>query len=169
MFSGETSKGKYPVLAVKEGNNIIDEAERFIFDPENRKYLGEKINELGKTRNISDIIGSSAHIASKYPNIRAMVVPTHGGTTVTLMATKYENYKPIIAICNDMRVMRQLNVLRGVIPIYTDNKDESKIIEDSIRRAKEERCINPGDDVIITGGVGSHAKGETNMMRIETV
>jgi pyruvate kinase len=168
MLSGETSKGNYPVETVEMMNRILERAEDYLFDRSNGVNLGEKVVNLVKNRSVSDAMGKAVYAASKSEDVSAILVPTHRGSTVRNIS-RYRIEKPIIAICYDPEMRRANNISWGVIPIFTDNRDEKLIVEDSIERAKAAGLVQVGDRVIVTGGVGSYERGSTNMMRIERV
>lgn len=168
MLSGETSKGKYPIETVNMMNKILNRAEEYLFDRTNGINLGEKINGLVTSENVSNIISKAVYTASKTKDIKAIIVPTHRGSTVKQIA-RFRPEQPIIAICYDKEVRRALNAVWGVIPLLTYNKDAEHVIEDSLRQAKIAGYLKKGDNVVITAGAGSYETGATNLMRIEKI
>jgi len=168
MLSGETSKGNYPIETVQMMNRILGRAEEYLFDKTNGINLGEKMNKLIAAESVSDIVSKSVYAASNSDGIKAVIVPTHKGTTAR-MISRFRIEQPIIAVCYDPVIRRRLNACWGVIPISTKNKDEKCIVEDSIERAKLAGYVKIGDKVIVTAGIGSYETGNTNMMRIEKI
>ncbi len=168
MLSGETSVGNYPIETVKMMNNILNEAEKFLFDSSNSTNLHIKLEKLIQTKSSSDIISKSVYNASKENFIKAILVPTSTGYTAK-MISRFRPKCPIIAITFNPFIKRQLNAVWGVTPILVNKMNEENIIKESIFITKSKGFIKSGDFVIITAGMGSNKNGSTNMMRIEKV
>lgn len=168
MLSGETSKGKYPVEAVRVMNQILDEAEKYMFDKQNGVNLGAVLNNLIDAENPADSISKEVYDSAKADYIKAIIVPTSTGYTAQKIA-RFRINKPIIAVTYDKKVKRQLNAVWGMTPLLTNQTDEKNVVENSLRLAKEKGYVNHGDYVIVTAGVGNSGKGSTNMLRIEKV
>lgn len=168
MLSGETSKGNYPIESVRMMDRILQESEKYMFANSN---LSETLFKQIPDDDVSNTIYKAVYTASKSPGVKAIIVPTSRGTTARMIA-RFRINKPVIAIAHDKRVMSQLNAVWGVTPLFTDyyeNPNQDVIVQNSIKLAKDNGYIKPGDDVIVTLGVGSYEKGATNMMRIERV
>ncbi len=168
MLSGETSKGVYPIETVKMMNNILNEAEKFLFDSSSSTNLHIKLERMIQTKTTPDIISKSVYNASKEKYISAILVPTSTGYTARMIA-RFRPECPIIAITDSQQTKRQLNAVWGVTPLLTKRIKEEEVEENSIFIALHEGLIKSGDTVIITAGMGSSSGGSTNMMRIERV
>jgi len=168
MLSGETSKGKYPIEAVRVMNQILDEAEKYMFDRQNGVNLGEILNNLIEEKNPADSISKEVYNAAKADYIKAIIVPTSTGYTAQKIA-RFRIDKPVIAVTYDKKIRRQLNAVWGVIPLLTSHLGENYVVENSLRLAKEKGYVSHGDYVIVTAGMGCSGKGSTNMLRIEKV
>jgi pyruvate kinase len=168
MLSGETSKGKYPVDAVDMMKRIAEEAEKYLFDPNTGIDLGERFNRIIRGENDADKISKAVYSLSKNQDIAAILIPTTTGYTAQ-MISRFRMEKPMIAFTYDRKVMRQLNAVWGITPIYTEQLGEDYITDNCIGLAKDQGYIKSGDKVIITQGIKKSGKGSTNRLGIETV
>ena len=168
MLSGETSKGSYPAESVRMMDRILEESEKYM---QENSTLSETLFNQIRSDDVSSTIYKAVYTASKSEEIKAIIVPTSRGTTARMIA-RFRIPKPIIAITPDKKVGSQLNAVWGVRPLFTSyhkNKSQDYVVNSSIRLARDAGYVSPGDNVIVTLGVGSYEKGSTNMMRIERV
>jgi len=148
MLSGETSVGKYWQEAVTYMSTIAAKAEKFIpeQDPDNFDSEDQEIVETA---------GHAVYTITKELmeiGYRAKcVVITRSGKTAQLIA-KYRPKYPILAISNDIQVVRQLKLVWGVFPVYMtlnmDNELES-IIKEGIKQLVEYGLLGRSEYAIV--------------------
>lgn len=117
MLSGETAYGKYPVDAVRTMARIIKEAER------HQKERGGIMLKKGE----DDVVDVTSYLA-KYTvkstaklGVKAIITDVVTGKCARNLSA-YRGEAPIFAICQDVRVARQLNLSYGIYPIYLSHE-----------------------------------------------
>lgn len=106
MLSGETAKGKYPVLAVRTMNNICKEAEESLDYEKIYEYLDLKyfiiIDNKSTPRPLAlkeTIASSAVHIAYEI-KAKLIIVFSETGTTAKYLS-KYRPVMPIVALSHN--------------------------------------------------------------------
>jgi pyruvate kinase len=169
MLSGETSKGNYPVEAVRMMNSILEEAERYLFDKRNGTNLSEKLERLIKSNNPADVVSRAVYEASKADSIKAIVIPTNSGYTARMIA-RFRGEKPIIAVTYNDSTRSRLNAIWGVTPLIMERCDNRDLIIDgAIVTARSAGYVKNGENVIVTSGMAGGITGSTSMMQIRRV
>ncbi len=161
MLSGETAVGQYPVKAVELMDAIAMRMEESI----DYAKLLEKKRVLGRTT-IADAISLSTCQAAQDLTAKAIIVSTQSGATA-LRVAKYRPGIPILAVCTERDVVKQLSCAWGVYPVLVkkpENIDE--MIDVSVQAAKQRRIVKKGDIVTITAGVKTGVPGSTNLLQI---
>ena len=161
MLSGETAAGAHPVEAVKTMAEIVISAE-------NEKYLIPHY-EIDGNADISETISYSSYRTAEIIGAKAIFTPTTSGYTAR-MVSKYRPDVPVIAFSAEGRVLRQLNLTYGVIPMKIDKKDDfESLLSTCLDTARDNSLVNIGDTVVITAGLPVNVKGTTNTIRVEKV
>ncbi len=112
MLSGETAYGKYPVESVRTMAKIAEEAEKGkISDNDIR------IPYITTEHDISSYLASQAVNSQAVLDTKAILTASYTGRTVRFLAA-YRGVNPIYAICSTKRLMRQLALSYGVVPIF---------------------------------------------------
>jgi pyruvate kinase len=173
MLSGETAVGKNPERAVEAMVRISGETERttsFIMGP---KYDIPMHNRLraGATRTEHAIAAATVEAVSLL-GAPAIVTMTRSGFTSRLVSS-YRPPVPIMGVCQDVRVYRQLALVWGVIPVLCD-LPETAGYDETVACAKatllERKLARKGDRVVVTAGVPFfNVAGTTNMLRVEVL
>jgi len=160
LVTGETAIGKYPVDVIKILKQVIFETEA------DTKFSDHLLSEkLNKT---SDAISHAVCEIATNLDINIIMTMTHSGSTAR-MISKYRPKATIIALTPFNEIVRQLQLIWGVIPIKVDNYDTVEIIPDLCRKVlKELGNTETGDKFVITGGVPMGVKGTTNYLSVQT-
>ncbi len=164
MLSGETAAGAYPVEAVQTMARIAARTEK------NINYQ-ERLRRRGSLHNpkITDAITHNTCTMAGDLDATAIVTLTKSGKTAHSVS-RFRPEAPIIGGVMTEKVMRQLNLTWGVIPIMVDEKnDAEELIAHAIERSKEEGLLEEGDVVVVTAGVPLGISGTTNLIRAEIV
>ncbi|MFF2480605.1 pyruvate kinase [Paenibacillus sp. NPDC058071] len=164
MLSGETAAGKYPVESVQTMARIAERAEAGL---EYREIFQKQANaqQTTVTEAISQAVANSALDLSA----KAIVTSTQSGFTAR-MVSKYRPKSPIIAVTNDVKVMKRLALIWGVTPVLGANaKTTDEMVEIAVDGAQSTGMISLGDTIVITAGVPVGRSGTTNLIKIHHI
>jgi pyruvate kinase len=168
MLSGETAAGKYPFLAVEAMARIASEIENSPAYLEGPKYDISTVKHLraGATPTEHAIAAATVE-AVRLLGASAVVTFTITGGAPRLVSS-YRPPVPIIGVCDDPRVWRQLALVWGVHPVLFKGETVYDAMLESARDYILEQGIGfPGQRIVVTAGVPFHVTGTTNMLRIE--
>jgi len=166
MLSGETAVGKYALESVSMMNMIAQNIEKSPFYKGN-KFTSDKehIYELDSQAIASAVIRMLTEV-----EISAIVAFTRTGFTGKLLS-KAKPSVPIIAISDNEKTCRKLNLSWGIFPYLMPF--EINFTEELLRKLDEmlmkETFLNAGDKIIITGGLPYLTVGKTNFLRLHQV
>jgi len=167
MLSGETAAGKYPTEAVHMMASICFQAETDI----DYRALYTKMRSYDvPPLSITDSIASSSVKSSWDIGNKLLICLTETGTTARAIS-KYRPECPIICVTAEPRVVRQLLISRGAIPLLVDStKGTEKVIEAAFHYARDVlKIVKEGDMVGIVHGQIEAQTGATNMFRVTSV
>ena len=164
MLSGESTVGRHPIEAVRYMAKICEESEK------NNRYC-TKFN-YRQVNDITEAIANSVITSSESLDIKAIVVPTSGGHSPSVIS----NLRPktiILAPCPSDKVARSLALNYGVYPIVVPNVRDDDM-DNAVSHAKREAIsflgLKEKDKIIITGGIHENkAIKQTNFMKIEEI
>ena len=160
LVTGETAIVKYPVDVIKILKQVIFETESATKFSD--YLLSEKLNKT------SDAISHAVCEIATNLNISIIMTMTHSGSTAR-MISKYRPKATIFALTPFNEIVRQLQLIWGVIPIKVDNYDSVEIIPELCTKVlKELGNTKTGDKFVITGGVPMGIKGTTNYLSVQT-
>ena len=160
LVTGETAIGKYPVDVIKILKQVIFETEAATKFSDH--LFSEKLNKT------SDAISHAVCEIATNLNISIIMTMTHSGSTAR-MISKYRPKATIFALTPFNEIVRQLQLIWGVIPIKVDNYDSVEIIPELCTKVlKELGNTKTGDKFVITGGVPMGIKGTTNYLSVQT-
>lgn len=164
MLSGETAFGQYPIEAVKTMARIAEYAEQtFIY----KATIAEK--KIYTKSTITDAIALSAHESAKTLGADCILTATQSGYTARKIS-KYKSQIPVVAVTTSQKVVSQLTVSYGVIPLQIKQcNDINELVDEAIATGKKNDCIHDGDLLVITAGILAGVTGGTNVMRIYVV
>ncbi|MGK7310741.1 MAG: pyruvate kinase [Candidatus Longimicrobiales bacterium M2_2A_002] len=170
MLSGETAVGKNPVVAVDAMVRIAREIERTASFVEGPKYDVPMHNWLraGATRTEHAIAAATVE-AVNLLGAPAIITLTRSGFTSRLVSS-YRPPVPILGVCHEDRVFRQLALVWGVTPYKCADapmQDYDAVLDSALRALKELGLAETGDRVVVTAGVPFAVSGTTNMLRVE--
>ena len=165
MLSGETAMGKYPVETVKvmakiavAAENDIDYAERF------------RVSKF-KIKNELDAISHSACALSIDLDAKLIAVCTLSGETARFIS-RFRTPKLILALTtrNHEKAWRQLSLSWGVYPVMTEEFQSTDVMfYNAAQNAKRLGLADPGDVIVITGGIAGGNSGNTSVLKFETI
>ena len=157
MLSGETSAGKYPVLAVETMRRIAIETEKDIH------YK----NELAKyplTKDVTCGIGYGACALATTLGAKAILVTTNTGKS----AESISRFRPgcdIIALTPNFESFNRLGIFWGVTPLLDKvYYDTDTLIRSARVRALQAKLVKDGDVVIQTAGIMTGITGSNTLV-----
>ncbi len=164
MLSGETSTGKFPVLAVETMERVAKTAEKHIKPANLTDIMQERLKDK------SDFaISFSAAAISHLLDVKYIVAFTKSGHTA-LLISKQKPASKILTFTTDKKVARQCAAYRGVIPVLCD---EINSIDDIFKflnpYLKNSGFVQSGDKVVLTMGIPFGKPGTTNLLHVMTV
>ena len=162
MLSGETAVGRYPIEALKMMNDIAKETEKdlHLLEPMHFK-------DLKKSPKLVDMVAYSTVDIGKKIKAKALVVPTHGGSTVRRIA-RYRPNIPIIALIEKSEIKYSLKLVWGVesLLISSSYKSTDDLIYKGESTLLKQKKYKLKDKVVFTAGIPIKVSHTTNMIRI---
>jgi|SRR5690554_3024841 len=161
MLSGETAYGDYAVEAVTTMSKIAAEVEAA---KDSRNDIPVDVVKHDITAYLAD----TAVKASKELNIKAVLTDSLTGKTARYLAA-FRGNMPVVALCYNKRVGRELALSYGVFPHLTESgSSKSEIIHNSLMKLKEREVLGDDDLVAYLGG-SFGIGGGTTYLEIITV
>lgn len=160
MLSGETSAGKYPVLAVSTMCKIAQETEREI------RYDSE-IGNYPNTKDVTCGIGYGACALATSLHAKAILVTTNSGNS----AESISRFRPacdIIALTPNFESFNRLGIFWGVTPLLDKvYYDTDELLRSARTRSLQAKLVNVGDLVIQTAGLMTGITGSNTLVVAE--
>ena len=163
MLSQETAVGRHPVRAVEMMASVARAAEREL-------PYGRWLAERGpQASNQYHAIAFGAVGAVYQLGLKAVVCPTHSGTTARLISA-YRPKSPVLALSPRNDVVRSCCLMWGVHPVLHEEPLETlDLIETCARIAVDEGLVQRGDQIGITAGLPAGSSGGTNLFKVHLV
>lgn len=165
MLSGETASGLYPELTVRTMRDILNKVDNF----NGLSDYARVFETMEIEDNTPEVVARTAAELANRSQASAIVCLTLTGNIVRLIA-KHRPNSPIIALSPRPDVVRQLTLVRGVIgiqnPIFYS---ADKAIADLVKLIAASGVIEPGDLLLITGGIPLTAMKHTNLIKLHRV
>ena len=162
MLSGESAVGKYPVKAVTAMAQVIEGAEKYELAHTRVRHRIE-----GNFRRTDEAIAMAVMYAANHLDVKAIVALTESGST-PLWMSRIRADIPIFAFTRHELTRRRVTLYRGVYPIAFDITHTSPhlVYASIFKLLIEQKLVEVGDRVILTGGELSGVSGKTNSMTI---
>ena len=164
MLSGETSVGKYPVQAVEMMDRILRNTE------EHSSHMDMFIPDWIPSTHEYDPLCRSACLLAHYIGASTIVALTHTGLSAAHVA-KFRPPARIIAVTDDEKVVRRLNLIKGIRGLIIENlKSDIEVAFKMIRaRLLADGYIQPGETIITTAGLPLFEGQPTNTIKVDKV
>ena len=163
MLSGETAAGKFPVQAVQTMAETAQFTEAGINYAKRFRTMEFSIN--------SNLDSVSHAICSMAVDVKAkaIVVNSISGRTAR-MVSRFRCPVDIIGTTTNERVWRKLNLSWGVTPVLTESYSSMDVMFwQDLKIAREIFTLEPGDNVVLTGGQINGDPGNTNTIKVECI
>ena len=160
MLSEETATGQFPMEAVRIMNRIACQA--------------ENSTDFSKLHNhdLPTPAHAIAHAACAMAlDIKAKLIAafTKSGATAQMIA-QFRPAQPIIALTQHINVDREMALLWGTTPLMmteaSDSESTLAMVEEALRK---KGLVQPGDDIVITGGLPIAARGAANFVKLSKI
>ncbi len=164
MLSGETAVGSYPVESVKMMARVIEKTEASI------DYAGK----LGSKRkwaqkNFTDAISFAACDLASVLKAKVIVTSTQSGSTARRVS-KYRSAEQIAAVTPEDKVVNQLTLSWGVVPLHVaPSRDTDDMFDKAVGKVTGAGLAEKGDVVVVTAGVIVNVPGTTNLIKVHKV
>jgi pyruvate kinase len=161
MLSAETATGRYPVRTLEMMRKIAENVE---------EKMPCRLDEIGFTdvphrHPITDAISEATRSIARDLNARLIVTSTWSGYTARQVSRERPR-QPIVALTSNEKVCRQLALVWGVIPVLTQPcKNTEEMLQIMEERLLSLNLAEPGDLVIVTGGLPLSGGGKTNFLK----
>ena len=163
MLSGESAAGKYPVEAVKVMAEMADFTEKH--NDYKQRFLTTEYVGKNNLDNISHAVCSMAMDI----NAKAIVVCSVSGKTAMLVS-RFRTPVNIIGMTTDPKIWRRLSMSWGVTPVLSESFPNMDVMFHYAKlNAKKVLNLQPGDNLLLTGGPINGQSGNTNTIKVETV
>ena len=163
MLSGETAAGKYPVESVAVMAKIAEATENKI-DFAARVRGAQFITHTTVDAISHATVGMAVDIGAK-----AIVVCTLTGGTAR-MISRFRPPVDILGLTTSEISMRKLALSWGVVPAQFEAYTSTDVLFYVAKQmAKEKLHLQPGDKIVITGGLPNGKSGNTNLIKVEEI
>lgn len=150
MLSGEAATGKYPLKAVQTMANIIQEAEKSVFD-------NVALLPLHKNDQPEDVSAYSIKRLSIQGAIHG-VLASHTLAPWSERIHKVRPEAPLFLAVGSEREARQMSLFWGVIPFVIKTQKEETFVRVALRKLKASRTIKKGSKLAVVIGQ-QHGEG----------
>ncbi|MBR1471146.1 MAG: pyruvate kinase [Lachnospiraceae bacterium] len=163
MLSGETAAGAYPVQAVETMAKIAEATEG------NIHYSKRFYNYDFRIQNDVDAISHATCGMAIDLKAKVIVACTLSGRTAR-MVSRFRSPVDIIGLTTNEKTWRQLSLSWAVTPRMCELFPSTDVLFYSAKKvAVETMDLQPGDKIVISGGVTNGQSGNTNLIKIEDV
>jgi pyruvate kinase len=161
MLSGETAYGAYPIESVKTMAKIAAEVEAA---KDSRNDIPVDLVKHDVTAYLAD----TAVKASRELPIKAVLTDSLTGKSARYLAA-FRGSSPVVALCYNKRVGRELNLSYGVFPILAEaGSSKSEIMRNTLSKLEQAGVLESEDLLAYLGG-SFGIGGGTTYLEIITV
>lgn len=167
LLSGETAYGKHPQIAVKACFDVCMEAEKHIPYQEVSEGI---MNSISVPLSIAEDICYCAVKSVVWVGASLITCITKSGKTAQTIS-KFRPSCMILAITNNLKVLRFLRIVRGVFPALIKEEEFAESYStQTLEIAKEKQLVQSGEKVVyVGGGRDSFVEGDTSSLKINIV
>jgi pyruvate kinase len=165
MLSGETAGGSFPTEAVTIMRRIVEEAEATL--DYNAVYSRMHMDTMSGTTALceAEATCSSAVKTAHDVGSPAIAVLTKTGTAARLIS-KYRPEAPILMGSTQEQVLRQANLMRGVVPFLSSaGKSVDDRLKEIIEEIQKQGLGKPGDVIVTVYG----KDGNSNLIKMISI
>ena len=163
MLSGESAAGKYPVEAVKAMAEIAEYMEQ------HTDYVKRFRSTVYVGKDNLDCISHAVCSMALDVKAKAIVVCSVSGRTAMLVS-RFRTPVNIIGMTTDPKIWRRLSMSWGVTPVMAERFPSMDVMFYYAKKATAEVLdLQPGDNILLTGGTINGLRGNTDTIKLETI
>ena len=163
MLSGESAAGKYPVEAVRAMAEIAEYMEQ------HTDYVKRFRSTVYVGKDNLDCISHAVCSMALDVKAKAIVVCSVSGRTAMLVS-RFRTPVNIIGMTTDPKIWRRLSMSWGVTPIMAERFPSMDVMFYYAKKAAAEVLnLQPGDNILLTGGTINGLRGNTDTIKLETI
>jgi pyruvate kinase len=160
MLSNESAVGDFPVEAVATMATVARRIER---------DYPHRVLDSQMACTIANAICQAVSTVASQLNAAAILPLTNSGATARNVS-KFRPSTPILAITNQQKVARQLQLVWGVNPLLVEEQTSStSTFSLAMRMAREQGYLHDGDLVVQTAGTLAGVSGSTDFIKVGIV
>jgi pyruvate kinase len=165
MLSGETSVGKYPVIAVHTMSHIAEQTEAYIASLPTAAEPTVKL----KTMLLSVAVAHGVWQIVRDLKCKLVVIWSQTGSTARIFS-KHRFHIPIVALSSDERALRRMALHYGVVAqAMTPPTDMASLVDQVDRFVQEKKMAESGDRIVVVAGSSLGTPSTMNGIVIHTV
>ncbi len=163
MLSGETAAGRHPVQAVEAMASIAVCTEESIhYD---RRFTRTEF----PTHSVVDALSHATCGMAIDIGAKAIAVCTISGMTAR-MVSRFRPPMDILGLTTSERTLRKLALSWGVTPVRCEIFHSTDVLFYTAKKlAQQTFGLQPGDRIVLTGGLTNGTSGNTDLLKVETV
>lgn len=159
MLSGETAYGKYPVEAIATMTRVAAEVEKSLIHNRPTPVVEP---------DVTSFLSRQAVASSRVLGTKAIITDSYTGRTARYISS-YRGSYPTLAICYYPHVVRLLALSYGVLPIYQERMESSRVyLQNGLRLLIESGRLTKHDRIAYLGGGFGEGHG-TSFLEINNV
>ena len=163
MLSGESAAGKYPVEAVRAMAEIA------AYTEQHTDYIQRFRATKHAGKDNLDCITHAVCSMALDVKAKAIVVCSVSGKTAMLVS-RFRTPVNIIGMTTDRKIWRRLSMSWGVTPVMAEKFPSMDVMFYYAKKATAEVLhLQPGDNILLTGGAINGSSGNTDTIKIETI
>ncbi len=168
MLSGETAIGAFPVESIAMMDEIVCRVEA---DPDLRRPWVERVPAPGRESSEEALAKSTVDISAAV-GARYIVAPTRTGQTAGLVSNARPGV-PVLAVTASEAIFHQMSLLWGVEALLLPETESETTFLDTVERIEQallkRRLVEPGEFVVVVGGMPPHRTGGTNVVKVHRI
>lgn len=162
MLSEETTLGDFPVEAVETMTRVALRLER-------EAELQERIPDHVDYHDITDVVSRAAVRSARSVAAELIVALTRSGGTARMIA-RHRPAQSVLALTDSAEHANKMILSYGCYPMQVPTFRSVDEIMTIVRKATlDTKLANPGDKVVIVGGMPLGTSAETNLILVETL
>ena len=163
MLSGESAAGKYPVEAVRAMAEIAEYMEQ------HTDYVKRFRSTVYVGKDNLDCISHAVCSMALDVKAKAIVVCSVSGRTAMLVS-RFRTPVNIIGMTTDPKIWRRLSMSWGVTPVMAERFPSMDVMFYYAKKTTAEVLnLQPGDNILLTGGTINGLRGNTDTIKLETI
>jgi pyruvate kinase len=165
MLSGETSVGKFPILAVHTMTHVAEVTEAYLAKADIDRGGPSRL----KTLQTSAAVARGVRQIVQELDMKLVVMWSQSGATARIFS-KSRFPVPVIALSNDRRTLRQMAMYYGVLPQEMPAPENiQELVANTDRLITAGQFAGPGDRIVIVVGAAMATPGTLNGVFLHTI